>query len=64
MSSSPTETLEQFIEDEALHYPKGAQDPCFPSNRKLGYTNYAFRGNSYRDHVLAKQLRDLPLSPA
>lgn len=32
MSGSPTETLEQFIEDEALHYPRGDRGLFFPSN--------------------------------
>ncbi len=32
MSSPQTEILEQFIEDENLHYPRGEQGPYFPSN--------------------------------
>ena len=32
MTSSKTEILEQFIEDESLHYPRGDQGPYFPSN--------------------------------
>ena len=32
MPSSKTEILEQFIEDESLHYPRGDQGPYFPSN--------------------------------
>ena len=32
MASWQTEILEQFMEDEALHYPKGDQGPFFPSN--------------------------------
>ncbi|MBL0249622.1 MAG: hypothetical protein IPQ26_03015 [Elusimicrobia bacterium] len=32
MSSSQIEILKKFIEDEALHYPRGEQSPYFPSN--------------------------------
>ena len=32
MTSSKTEILEQFIEDESLHYPRGDQGSYFPSN--------------------------------
>jgi hypothetical protein len=35
MPSSQAEVLEQFIEDEALHYPKGDQGSYFPSNHHL-----------------------------